>query len=126
MLRFDTTQMKTSLGRLQDKLLSIERISDHAAPLMESWERIMIADNLEGVLAGTDRYGHSMVPVTYRPVGNAKKLTVAQRLGQHPRKKRGDFYGIGDHASGLNNNLTSVEYRQLGGPPLCRGGSSAA
>jgi hypothetical protein len=111
-----------------------------ASELMRSWERIIDEDNRKGVLAGTDKDGNPMAPVTYRPVQpghaafmtrggeyvafatNPKPLTKAQkerhRLGVSARKKRGVFAGFGPAISGLNNNLSSSEYRKLDGPPL--------
>jgi hypothetical protein len=84
-----------------------------ATPLMEEWERIIVEDNRKGVLAGTDKDGKSMDPVTYRPKGKAARVGARQR-----NNARGVFAGMGIHASGLNNNLTSSEYRKLNGPPL--------
>ncbi len=112
--------MRNDLGSVYDRLVSITRIADHAAPLMENWERIMIADNLEGVLAGTDKLGQPAPPLRYRPK-NAKPMTAEQRLGQHPRKGRGEYYGKGTYATfGLqpNNNLKTSEYQRLTGPRL--------
>lgn len=109
---------KATFDRLFRRLNLIRDIGNKAGPLMEHWERIIEADNREGVLAGTDKYGSYMLAVTYRPKKPGVKLTVAQRLGQHPRQRRGDSYGIGSHMSGVNNNLTSSEYRRLDGPPL--------
>ncbi len=117
MFTFNPESMRDGLGSVYDRLVSITRISDHAAPLMEHWERIMIEDNLEGVLAGTDKHGQPAPPLRYRPK-NAQPMTVAQRLGQHPRSKRGEFYGLGPQLSGINNNLTTSEYRRLAGPRL--------
>jgi len=86
---------------------------------MQTWMDIIQDDNRKGVMAGLDRYGDPMDPVTYRPVGEAqKKLTDAQRNTSNRRLRRGNFVGRGPAASGWNNNLTSAEYRKLGGPPL--------
>ena len=120
MFTFDPKSMQAGLGSVYDRLISITRISDHAAPLMEHWERIMIADNLEGVLAGTDRMGQPAPPLRYRPK-NGKPMTVAQRLGQHPQIKRGKFYGKGSYSTfslQSNNNLKTSEYARLTGPRL--------
>ena len=90
-------------------------------PLLEHWERRLEEGNRKGVLAGTDGAGNPMIPVTYRPVGQARKrLTLGERLGQKPNKRRGEYGGIGPAQGGLlpNNNLTSRAYRQLDGPPL--------
>ncbi len=86
--------------------------------LLKSWERFMEEGNRKGVLAGTDGAGQPAPPLRYRPKGEVRKLTVEQRLGQRPRKRRGEFYGAGKHQSGLNNNLTTTEYRHLDGPRL--------
>ena len=40
------------------------------------------------------------------------------RLGQRATAKKGIFAGFGPYASGLHNNLTTAQYRLLGGPPL--------
>ena len=109
---------EATFGRLLRRLDRIRNIGDKAGPLMRHWERIIESDNREGVLAGTDKDGGYMLAVTYRPVRPGVKLTVAQRLGQNTRKRRGDFSGRGPAVSGWNNNLTSSEYRLLDGPPL--------
>jgi hypothetical protein len=109
----------TGLDRLQERF---KRIADpDATPLMVSWMRIIDDDNRRGVLAGTDKDGQPMAPVTYRPKkpgAPSVPLTVEQRLGQHPKTKRGRFATFGSSASGANNNLTSAEYRLLDGPAL--------
>jgi hypothetical protein len=117
--------------RIQRRLARIANIMDHAGDLMEHWERLMEEGNRRGVLEGTDKDGGTMLAVTYRPTyaqkraiyaGTAKPVrpTLAQRLGQPARPKggRGEFFGHGPAISGLNNNLTSAEYRRLDGPPL--------
>ena len=72
-----------------------------------------------GRCAGGHRQGWQLHAGRDVPTGQTRvKLTVAQRLGQHPRKQRGDVFGHGPAASGWNNNLTSSEYRLLDGPPL--------
>ena len=50
----------------------------------------------------------------------ARMVPVAGALGSaFDRNGRGrTFGGSGPLAAGLHNNLTSAEYRQLGGPPL--------
>jgi len=97
---------------------------------MKHWELLVEEGNRRGILVDrTDKDGVPLLLVTYRPTaaqkraiyaGTAKpvKLTASQRLGQHPRTKRGGFFGFGQHASGVNNNLTPREYRLLDGPPL--------
>jgi hypothetical protein len=103
-----------ALGKLDPTVLLL-RVAD-----------LMDRDNRLGVLAGTDGNGVAMAPVTYRPVSArtgkpVKKgiaLTVAQRLGQSPGKGRGRSSRIGSGVEHTNNNLTTAEYRLLGGPPL--------
>jgi hypothetical protein len=83
-------------------------------------------DNREKVLAGQDKDGNPLAPVTYRPVEDTEKhidIRTASssrlRLGQHHARKRDLLFGgMGPAASGLHNNLTSSEYRRLDGPPL--------
>jgi len=127
MITLDLSEAIRGCERIQRRLAAIEHVTDHAGDLMKHWRVLMEQGNLRGVLEGTDKDGNPMLPVTYRPrfsranyggAGKPVKLTVSQRLGQHPRAQRGDFYGIGSHMSGFNNNLTSAEYRKLDGPPL--------
>lgn len=105
---FDT--LNTQLGRLVDP---------DATPLMIEWEHILVEDNTRGVLAGLDKDGDPMVPVTYRPKGPkaAKRVSPKQRNRVRARKQ-GIFAGVGVHEAGLNNNLTHAEYERLDGPPL--------
>ncbi len=129
MITLDLSSAIAGCGRVQRRLREIANVMDHAGPLMKHWELLMEEGNRRGVLEGTDKDGVAMLPVTYRPTlaqrraiytGTATPVrpTLAQRLGQHPRKKRGEFFGIGQHMSGANNNLTPAEYRRLDGPPL--------
>jgi hypothetical protein len=80
------------------------------ADLLESWERLVEEGNRKGLLAGLDAQGHPAPPLKYRPKGGVRKLTVEQRLGQHPRKGRGKYYG------GKSAGLSSTDYRHLDGP----------
>ena len=130
MITLDLSEAIRGCERIQRRLASVEHIIDHAGDLMEHWERLMEEGNRRGVLVDkTDKDGIPLLPVTYRPTyaqkraiyaGTAKpaRPTLAQRLGQHPRKGRGDFFGFGPASSGINNNLSSSEYRKLDGPPL--------
>jgi hypothetical protein len=127
MITLDLSEAIRGCERIQRRLAAIEHVMDHAGDLMEHWERLMEEGNRRGILEGTDKDGNPMLPVTYRPrfsranyggAGKPVKLTVSQRLGQHARTKRGDFFGLGPASSGWNNNLTSTEYRRLDGPPL--------
>jgi hypothetical protein len=89
-----------------------------ANPLMLEFEKIITEDNRDGALRGVDRYDVPYIPVTYRPkVAPAPKPTRRQR-NNAPADRRGVFAGLGPHVAGTNNNLTSAEYRRLGGKPL--------
>jgi autotransporter-associated beta strand protein len=107
----------SGLGRLSDRLARIAH--PNVTDLMLSWMKLVLdGGNRKGVLAGTDKDGLPMAPVTYRPVGPSRKLTVAERLGQNPRKGRGRYATFGSSETGFFNNLSSSAYRQLDGPPL--------
>lgn len=95
----------------------------NATPLMATFMKIIEDDNRKGVLEGTDKDGGYMLGVTYRPVGKAKRLTPTQR--NNAKGRRGVFSGYGPAAAGLNNNLTSREYRSLAGPPLAPRGAAS-
>ena len=103
-----------------DRLL--ERLRKIAAPdptpLMVSWMRTIDEDNRTGIMAGLDKDGNAMVPVTYRPVPSPRRATRAQKNNPKKGARRGAFAGLGAHPAGTNNNLTSAEYRRLAGPPL--------
>lgn len=108
-------------GRLTARLAKLSE--PDANPLMEEWERVIVEDNRRGVLAGQDKDGISMRPVTYRPrrvKGKRTAVTPAQR-----NNGRGVFAGLGPASAGFNNNLTSAEYRKLSGPPLAPRGASS-
>jgi hypothetical protein len=100
-------------------------VSPDLAPLMVSLTRIIAEDNRRGVLAGTDRDGRPMAPVTYRPIGKAKRVTAAQRNKADARLRTSPYAGFGAYAAGLHNNLTRAEYERLGGPPLAPRGYSS-
>jgi hypothetical protein len=94
------------------------RLTDlDAVALMVTWTNIISRDNTEGVLAGLDKDGTPLRPVTYRPY-EVTDLTRRQRNNAARNRKRGIFAGIGNFPAGLNNNLTMSEYRRLDGPPL--------
>ena len=132
MITLDLSSAIAGCERIQRRLSEIAHIMDHAGDLMEHWERLMEEGNRRGVLEDkTDKDGIPLLPVTYRPTyaqkraiyaGTAKPVrpTLEQRLGQpaRPRGGRGEFFGFGPASSGLNNNLTTAEYRKLDGPPL--------
>lgn len=110
----------TGLDRLWKKVNKLGRLD--ATPLMATWMDIISDDNRKGVLAGLDKDGNPMAPVTYRPkgptVGIGAKSASRFRNNAKGRSKAGTFAGIGSHAAGLNNNLLRREYEQLTGPPL--------
>jgi hypothetical protein len=109
----------SGLDRLTARFRNL--VNPDARPLMEGkagWMAIIEEDNRKGLLAGTDRYGNPMIPVTYRPKPPSGKPSAQQRNMANARKKRGVFAGLGLHAAGLNNNLTMAEYQRLTGPPL--------
>jgi len=111
----------TDCGRFAARIKRLDLTRGDIAPLLRNWERALEAGNRAGVLAGTDGKGQPLIAVTYRPVGTPrKKLTLGERLGQKANKRRGEYGGIGPAQGGLlaHNNLTSVAYRQLDGPPL--------
>jgi hypothetical protein len=133
--RMSSTLELKGIASLLSKLESLKDLN--AADLMESWEETIAEDNREGVLAGLNKDGVPMFPVSYRPrqpgpyrVGAAfKRKGVKEtnamlkrfRLNQRRGLKRGRFEGASPIGPGWverNNNLRSSEYRLLGGPPL--------
>lgn len=90
-------------------------VNPNAEDLMMRWRLVIDDDNRKGILSGLDKDGVPMIPVTYRPKPKAVKPTAAQRQGLKARAKVGHFQGLGAASYG---NLTSAEYRLLGGPPL--------
>lgn len=106
----------TGLDRLVMRARKLER--PDATPLMVTWQNIIVKDNRDGVLKGTDKDGAPMMPVKYRPVHRVEKLTLAQRNTGNARQRTGRISGFGPASAGLHNNLTSREYRKLDGPPL--------
>lgn len=114
----------SGLDRLQRRFARIQ--NPDPTPLLATFNLIIAEDNRKGVLAGLDRYGVAMTPVTYRPK-TAKRgqwslissgRQKAQRLGKGKRAKHGIFAGFGIWSSGLHNNLSREEYALLDGPPL--------
>ncbi len=99
-----------------DRLAKIEGLLARIAtadptPLLEEFERIVEADNERGVLAGLDKDGNPMPPVTYRP--KASKGPGLSRKQQSPRHN-----AFGKRYQATGDNLTSSQYRKLDGPPL--------
>jgi len=105
-----TTLDLTGLDRLQARLLRIA--NPDATPLMKMWMRIIADDNRRGVLAGLDKHGNPLIPVTYRPKG--PKSTHVK-----PSRKKGAYN------AGIGGNLTSSQYRKLTGPPLAPRGQQS-
>lgn len=126
--------MSTTLDTsgLDKRIQQLSQLKDiNATGLMLSWMKIIDNDNRRGILQGLDKNGVPMIPVSYRPKTATplrvnkppKQLTIKQalkqqRLGQKASKRKGGSAGLGPMASGLHNNLTSSEYKLLGGPPL--------
>lgn len=85
----------------------------NATPLMFTWRKIMAEDNREGILQGLDKDGVPLTAITYRPKPPGPlKPNEKQRGGKPLRAREGAFQG------GAAGNLSSMEYRLLGGPPL--------
>ena len=103
-----------ALDRLQARFAHLQ--NPDATGLMVTWQQVIVDDTRKGVLAGTDKDGRPLIPVTYRPDFDAKGGTSkSQRYGQRGNKKFGDFNPMTRAGFG---NLTSREYRKLTGPPL--------
>jgi hypothetical protein len=97
------------LSGLDRTIAKLTKLNDlNAAPLMKTWGDIMIEGNRRGVLAGLDKDGVPMKPVTYRPKAPGP-------LKQTKRPRIGKFQGLQAENYG---NLPSGLYRLLGGPPL--------
>lgn len=105
-----TTVNLDALGRLGTKLRAVADLSNIEAvrPLLEEFGRIIVEDNRRGVLAGLDRHGRRVAPVTYR----------GSTVG--PVKTRGRNFGraSGTYKGGSGANLSPSEYKKLNGPPL--------
>src|SRR5262245_18051894 len=112
-----------ALVKTKKKIARLADISPHLGPLMTSFMKIITEDNRKGVLAGTDKNGHPMDPVTYRPIGRARRLTADQKNVANNRLRRGGFDGLGIYAAGLHNILTRREHERLAGPPLAPRGA---
>ena len=108
----------TGLERLINRLQEVR--NPQFKLVMLTFERIIVEDNRKGVLAGLDKDGNPMAPVTYRPVGKKTAVTARQK---NNAKGKGKFGGLGPMAAGLHNNLSSAEYRKLGGKPLAPRGA---
>ena len=111
----------SGLDRLKSRMRQIQ--DPDATPLMATWMDIIAEDNRKGVLAGLDKDGNPMRPVTYRPktpkpIKIGSKAAADLRNREKARARYGKFAGLGAHAAGANNNLTRKQYEQLDGPPL--------
>lgn len=109
----------SGLERLTERIRTIENLDPR--PLLDHFKILIEADNRKGVLAGLDKDGEPMAPVTYRPVGKPSRLTARQK--NYAKGRRGKFAGFGSKANQPNNNLTTAEYRKLAGPPLAPRGA---
>ena len=95
-----------------------------AAPLMDQWGAILIEGNRRGVLSGVDGNNQPMPPLKYR--GGFGIKTRNRRVPDFGTTLF-ESTGIGPYASGLNDNLSSAEYRKQVGPRLApRGQASRA
>lgn len=107
--------MLISLQNLEaaDRLIARFRAlaNPDASPLMLTWQRLIVEDNRRGVLAGTDKDGNPLAPVTYRPVGEKIHAYRRSPAGVTPKF-------IGMNQAWLFGNLPSSMYRRLDGPPL--------
>lgn len=83
-------------------------VNPDARPLMVTWCKIIEDDNRKGVLAGKDKRGQDMPPVTYRPdVPTWDRIKIGSKAAAPIRS-----------GTLANNNLSTKEYKKLGGPPL--------
>lgn len=128
----------TGMNVLRDRITKLATLAKlDATPLMRSWMRIIDDDNRLGILAGTDKDGVPMMPVTYRPVpapghrvtrppkGKSQAALRNElhrfRRFQRPGLRKGVFAGltgVGADSVERNNNLKTSQYRLLAGPPL--------
>jgi hypothetical protein len=115
------TNPNFDIRALNEVISGLEKLGNpDATPLMKSWMDIMEEDNRRGVLAGTDKDGVPMIPVSYRPKPpGPRKVSKSQKQGL----KRGQSTGFGPYAGGLHGNLSPAQYRLLGGPPLAPRGA---
>lgn len=96
----------SAIGRISDRLQKLK--NPPVTQLLETWEKIIVEDNRRGILAGTDKNGNLMTPVTYRP-----KPESVSKWGKSRQRKL-----IGAATAPEHNNLTSAQYRRLSGPSL--------
>lgn len=86
-------------------------------PLFDAWLDLIVEDNRVGVLAGLDKDGAPLAPVTYR---NGRVRPVKFRQGAAMGTRAGRFKGRRKGGQGRlpNNNLTTEEYKLYDGGPL--------
>jgi hypothetical protein len=112
----------TGIKNIQRKLRKIGDFDP--TNLLLTFEQVIEEDNRRGVLAGLDKDGQPLLPVTYRPRGQAVNIRSREAESKRMRNaargnaRRGIFAGFGPWASGLHNNLSHEEYLRLAGPPL--------
>jgi len=116
-VRFTTDAIRDGFERLDRRLLAIAYIADYAGPLVKYGDRVFEEGNRRGVLARLDKDDKPAPQLHYRPVAKPKKLSVAQRLGQHPNLRRSRYAGRGEYTDMLANyNLPTRELVKLAGP----------
>ncbi len=116
-VRFTADALRDGFEHLEGRLLAIAYIADYAGPLVKCWESVLEDGNRRGVLTGLDKDDKPAPQLHGGPVGTAKKLSVAQRPGQHPNRRRGRYAGRGEYEEILaNNNLPTRELAKLAGP----------
>jgi hypothetical protein len=105
---------------LKDLLDRVRRLArPDPTPLLQKIELIIKTDNYRGILARQDKDGNNLPDATYRPKidkGRKKAPGPSHTQRNGAGKVMGVYSGRGPAAAGLNNNLTSAEYRKLGGP----------
>jgi hypothetical protein len=75
-MHFSPMGSNNALSRLERRLKSMTRITpSQVAPLLNTWKQLVIEDNKNGVLAGTDKDGKPAPPVKPRKGrGNGPRL----------------------------------------------------
>jgi hypothetical protein len=110
----------SGLDRLAGKLKSLTHLD--ATDLMLTWSKVIDQDNRDGVMAGLDKDGVPMAPVTYRPkYSQIGPLTKHSKVGKPTKEQRGGRNANarkGAYNPSPMGGLSSAEYRLLAGPPL--------
>lgn len=104
--------------KLQQKLARLAQVpEENLKELGEALEKILIEDNRRGVLAGLDKDGNPLAPVTYR--GSSVK----------PPTARGGTKKFGKHGGTFEQRAKaatrSTNYKSLTGPPLAPNGAQS-